>query len=79
MLDNFIASKYVTRSINKRFSVFTSDSLAKFIRVLFKQFLILEHVPNSSRDRDFFPCFESFFCVEDSFIELCFSALRDLS
>ena len=79
MLDNFIAPEYVTRSINERFSVFTSNSLAKFIRVLFEQFLILEHVPNASRDWDFFPCFESLFCVKDSFVELCFSALRDLS
>lgn len=79
MLDNFIAPEYVTRSINERFSVFTGNSLAKFIRVLFEQFLILQHVPNASRYRDFFPCFESLFCVEDSFVELCFSALRDLS
>jgi hypothetical protein len=79
MLDNFIASKYVTRSINERFSVFAGNSLAKFIRVLFEQFLILEHVPNASRYGDFFPCFESLFCVEDSFVELCFSALGDFS
>jgi len=79
VLDNFVATEDITSGINEGLSVLLGDKLAKFIRVLLEELLVLQHISNTLGDWSLRPSLECIFSVLHSAVELVLGGHGNLS